>query len=308
MSSSGTSAARLSLAVIIGLVVLKITAGAITGSLSIIAQAVDSLLDIVAVAITLFAVRTAIKPADGEHPFGHGKVEGIAAIAQAMLILAAGISIIYSAVHRIIVGSTVELAEAGMVVMVVSIVASIFLSRYLLRVSREVESVALEANAHNIAADVYSAAAVLAGLVAVRLTGLNIIDPIIALIVAVFILKIAYNVLRKSFGELTDTKLPEAEEKIIRASITEHVGELIDFHKLRTRKSGRQRYIDLHLVMPKTVSVEEAHRLCDHLERDIRDKLRHASVTIHVEPCSDECAQCPITCPEARNKPQAKPR
>ncbi|GAH88434.1 unnamed protein product, partial [marine sediment metagenome] len=251
--------------------------------------------------ITFFAVTIAIKPADEEHPFGHGKVENIAAIVQAMLIFTAGGLIIYSAVHRIIAGVTIELTEAGIGVMLVSIIASIFLSRHLLKVSRAVDSIALQANAHNIAADVYSAAAVLAGLLVIRFTGLNILDPIIALLVALFILKVAYDVLRRSFGGLIDIRLSEAEENIIRLSIMEHVGELVSFHELRTRKAGSQRYIDLHLVMPKKASVEEAHRLCDHLEQDIGDKLRYANVTIHVEPCSEECDQCPIL-PHLRKK------
>ena len=296
MFSTRSGAAKLSLIVITGLVGLKVVAGIITGSLSILAQATDSFLDLLAVAITLFAVRIAIKPADEEHPFGHGKVENIAAITQAMLIFAAGGLIIYSAVRRITLGTTIELTEAGIGVMLVSIVASIFLSRHLLKVSRATDSVALEANAHNIATDVYSAAAVLAGLIAVRFTGLGIIDPIIALLVALFILKVAYDVLRRSFGGLIDVKLPADEENIIRSCMMEHDGELVGFHKLRTRKSGNQRYIDLHIVMPKNATVEDAHRLCDHLEQHIGNRLRHANVTLHIEPCNEECDQCSIVC------------
>lgn len=296
MFSSKSGAVGLSLAVVIGLFVLKVVAGVITGSLSILAQAADSFLDLFAVAVTFVAIRIAVKPADGEHPFGHGKVENIAAITQAALIFIASGLIIYSAVRRLITGTVMELTEVGIGVMLVSIVASIFLSRHLLKVSRAVDSAALEANAHNIAADVYSAAAVLTGLVVVRFTGLRIIDPIIALGVALLILKVAYDVLRRSFGELIDVKLPEAEESAIRSSIMAHGGELVSFHKLRTRKSGNQRYVDLHVVMPKEISVEEAHQLCDHLEQDIGNKLRHANVTIHVEPCAEECDRCTVIC------------
>jgi cation diffusion facilitator family transporter len=295
MFSTRSGAAKLALAVVIGLIVFKVVVGAITGSISVIAQAVDSFLDLFAISITFFAISIATKPADEEHPFGHGKVENLAAIIQAVLIFTAGGLIIYSAIRRIITGTTIELTEAGIGVMAVSIIASIFLSRHLLKVARAADSVALEANARNIAADVYSAAGVLAGLVVIRFTRLSIIDPIIALLVSLIILKSAYNVLRKSFGGLIDVKLPEAEENMIRSAIMEHVGELVDYHKLRTRKAGRQRYIDLHLVMPKDISVEEAHRMCDHLEQDIKSKLHHASVIIHVEPCSEECDLCPIS-------------
>ena len=296
MFSTRSGAAKLSLVVVIGLIVLKVVVAVITGSISILAQAVDSFLDLFAMAITLFAVGMAIRPADEEHPFGHGKVENIAAIVQAVLIFAAVGLIIYSAVHRITVGVALELTEAGIGIMLVSIMVSIFLSRHLLRVSRATDSIALEASARNIAADVYSAAGVLAGLVLIRFTGLNILDPIIALLVALLILKVAYDVLRKSFGGLIDVRLPKREEGEIMSCIMQHGGELVGFHKIRTRKAGSQRHIDLHLVMPRNASLEEAHRICDHLEQDIETRLTYTSVTIHVEPCSIECDQCSVSC------------
>jgi len=120
------------------------------------------------------------------------------------------------------------------------------------------------------------------------------LDPIVALLVAVLIARTAYLTMKKSFGGLMDTRLPEAEEDEIRSCITEHAGQLIGFHELRTRKAGDQRYIELHLVMSKNASVEEAHRMCDHLEQDIKSRLPRSSVTIHVEPCSEECDQCSI--------------
>jgi len=294
--ASQSGAAKLMLIVVIGLIVLKVVVAVITGSISILAQAVDSSLDLLAVVITFIAIRIATKPADEEHPFGHGKVENIAATVQAVLIFTAGGLIIYFAVQKIITGAKVELAEAGIGVMLVSMIASIFLSRHLFKVAKAVDSIALQANAQNIAADVYSTAAVLAGLVAVRFTGLNILDPIIAMVVALLILKTGYNVLRKSFGGLLDVKLPQAEEDEIRSCIMEHDCQMVAFHDLRTRKAGSHRYIDLHLVMPKNASVEEAHRMCDHLERDIRNRLHHTHLTIHVEPCTTECDQCSVLC------------
>jgi cation diffusion facilitator family transporter len=301
MFSTRSGAAKLSLIFVLGLIVLKVAVGVITGSISILAQAADSFLDLFAVVITFFAVNIAAKPADGEHPFGHGKVEDFAAVAQAALIFTASGLIIYSAIRRIISGTTLELTEAGIGVMLVSVIVSIFLSRHLLKVAKATDSIALEANARNITADIYSAAGVLVGLVVIRFTGLNILDPIIALLVALLILKAGYDVLRKSFSRLIDVKLPENEENIISAAIMEHVGELVEFHALRTRRAGSQRYIDLHLVMPKNMSVADAHKICDHLEQDIESKLQKASLTIHVEPCNEECEQCPIS-PDLRKK------
>ena len=300
MLATRRGAAKLSLGVVIALIVFKVVVGVITGSISVLAQAADSFLDLFAITITFFAVVVAARPADEEHPFGHGKVENIAAVVQAALLFVAGGLIIYSAIRRIITGATLELTEAGIGMMLVSIIASVFLSKYLLKVARLTDSVAFEANARNIAADVYSAAGVLVGLIIIRFTGLAIIDPIIALLVSLVIFKSGYDVMKKSFGGLIDVKLPEDEENIVKSAIMEHIGELVDFHALRTRKAGRQRYIDLHLVMPKNISIEKAHQMCDHLERDIKSKLQHASVMIHVEPCDEKCERCPIP-PDSRH-------
>ena len=297
MFSGRSGAARLSIIVVVSLIILKVVVGIITGSLSVFAQAVDSFLDLFAVIITFLALRVAARPADEGHPFGHGKAENVAAVVQAILIFFAGGSIIYSAVRRIQSDTALELTEAGIGVMAVSIVASIFLSRYLLRVAKQEDSLALEANAHNIAADVYSAAAVFIGLIVVRITGLSIIDAILAGLVALYIFKVASDVLRNAFGGLVDVKLPENEETIVRLAITEHFGgEVIDFRKLRTRKAGSQRYIDLHLIMPKETSLEKAHAMCDHLEEDIEGRFPNTDVTIHVEPCDENCEECNVTC------------
>jgi cation diffusion facilitator family transporter len=281
---------------VIGLIILKVAVAVITGSISIMAQAADSLLDLFAVVITIMAIRIAARPADEDHPFGHSKAENIAAVTQAVLIFGAGAYIIYCAVRRIIEGATLELTEAGIGIMLVSIIVSIFLSRHLLKVSRNTGSIALEANARNIAADVYSAAGVLAALVAIRFTGFNLLDPIIALAVSLLILKAGYDVMRKSFGGLIDVRLPQSEEDEIRAAIQQFGCQTGGFHRLRTRTAGRQRYIDLHMVVPKETSVEEAHRMCDQLEQDIKTRLPHSSITIHVEPGDINCMTCSVSC------------
>lgn len=301
MFTGKSGAVRLSALVVISLIVLKTVFGIVTGSLSIIAQAVDSFLDLFAVGVTFLAVYIAAKPADAEHPFGHGKAENIAAIIQAILIFFAGGTIIYSAIQRAGAAEPLELTEAGIAVMAVSIIASILLSRYLHKVAKQEDSMALEANAHNIAVDVYSAAAVLVGLILVRVTGYNIIDDILAGCVALLILKVGVDVLRKSFIGLIDVKLPEEEEKSIKQAITEHFGDqVIEYHKLRTRKAGSQRYIDLHLVMPRHISLEEAHLMCDHLEKDMKERLLHTDITIHVEPCDGKCEVCQLLTCERR--------
>ncbi len=292
MFSTPSGAARLLLATVTVLFALKIAVGVITDSISIWAQAVDSSLDIFAVVITFLTVGFAAKPADLEHPFGHGKAEDVAALIQAVLLLGAASVIIYSAIRRIIAGEVIQLTEAGIGVMLVALITNLFLSRHLFRVARQSGSVVLEANANNIRGDVYSTAGVMAGLVMVRLTGLTIFDPILALAVSLLILRATYNVGRMAFSGLIDVRLPKAEESLIIDCIREHTTQLAGFHEMRTRKSGSQRFIDLHLMLPKNVSIEEGHRMCDHLELDIKSRLSNANITIHVEPCETECAHC----------------
>ncbi len=296
MLSTKTGAARLLVAAVFGLVLLKIAVGWLTGSVSVLAQAADSALDLFAGLVTYSAVRVASKPADGEHPYGHGKVEDIAGVVQGVLIFASGGLIVYASIRRIVAGATVELAEAGIGAMLVSIVVSILLSRHLLRVSQATGSVALEANAHGIAADVYSASAVLAGLAIVRLTGLSVIDSIIAIGVAGYVLRIAYNTVRRSLSGLIDTRLPPSQERVVEDALARHSQQVVTYHALRTRRAGSQYQIDLHLVMPRDIGLQEAHEVCDRIEAEIQAGLPQSSVTIHVEPCSDECDRCSVAC------------
>ena len=300
MFSTKAGATKLLIGVVIGLIVVKVVVGWLTGSISVLAQAADSLLDLFAAIITFSAIRIAAKPADTEHPYGHGKVEDIAGAGQGILIFVAGGLIIYAAINRIIEGSTVELAEAGVAVMAVSIVASIFLARHLLRVARHTNSVALEANARNIATDVYSASAVLVGLAIVQFTGRYIIDSAIAIAVAIYILKVAVDTIRRPISGLLDEKLPPSQEAAIEESVNKHSREIAGFHALRTRRAGSQSYIDLHLVMAGDISLERAHQICDQIEDEIESSLHEASVTIHCEPCDNECEQCSAICSKRR--------
>lgn len=297
MFSTKTGATKLLIGVVVGLIVFKVVVSWLTGSISILAQAADSLLDLFAGIITLSAIRIAAKPADAEHQYGHGKAEDIAGVGQGILIFIAGGLIIYSAIGRIITKQyVIEQPEAGIAVMAVSVVVSIFLSRHLLRVSRRTGSVALEANARNIATDVYSTAAVLVGLAILRFTNLDIIDPILAIGVAIYILKVAIDTIRKPISGLLDEKLPPSQQAVIEDCLKKHSREVSGFHALRTRRAGSQSYIDLHLVMAKDIHLEQAHQICDQIETEIVNSISEASVIIHAEPCDDECEQCSAIC------------
>lgn len=278
------SVAKLSIISVSILIIIKAVAGAITGSISIIADAIHSVLDLLGVVIGFICLRVARKPPDDQHAYGHGKAENIAGVIVAALIIVAAATITYEAIKRIIIGSTVELLNVGIYVTIVAIVINLSISQYALRKAKSHDSPALEAVARDMFTDVWSSGAVLIGLILVRITGISMLDPIVALLVAALIGKTAYHIMKKSFSVLMDTRLPEAEEAVIRSCINQYGSYIVDFHKLRTRKAGSQRHIDLHMVMKKDTSLDEAHKLCDKIEAQIRKKLPKSDITIHCEP------------------------
>ena len=303
MFSTKENVAKLSIFSISLLVVMKVVASIMTGSIGIRADALHSIIDLSGAVIGYIGIRIAGKPPDERHAFGHGKAENVAGVVIAGLIFVAAGTIVYEAIKRLIAGGTVELVTLGIYITAAAIVINMTVSWYALRVARSTDSIALEATARDMFADVLSSCAVLAGLILVGLTGLNILDPIVALLVAILITRTAYLTMKKSFSGLMDARLPKAEEAEIKSCLREHAGQLVGFHELRTRKAGNQRYIDLHLVMPKTTSVKEAHRVCDHLEQDIKNRLPNISITIHVEPCTIECDQCSVACSLRKRAP-----
>jgi cation diffusion facilitator family transporter len=278
------------------LITLKLIAGIITGSVSLIAEAIHSLMDLVAAIIAFISVSVSDRPADKQHQFGHGKAENVSGVIEGLLILVAAGLIVREAIHKIIAGVSLEFVEVGIAVMGVSLVVNIFVSRYLYKVSRATDSLALEADAAHLTTDVMTMAGVFLGLIVVRITGLNILDPIIAMAVALLIVKAAVDIIRKSFGGLMDASLPEAEQKVIETCLLAHKDRIVEFHRLRTRKAGSLRQIDVHLVIPREMHVEVAHNLCDHLETDIEKLLNNTEVNIHVEPCESACGACRVIC------------
>ncbi len=309
MFSTKTSAAGLSILSNSALVGLKIGVGLAMGSVSVLSEGVHSGVDLLAALIAFFSIRAAARPADEDHEFGHGKIENISGAVEALLIFVAAGLITYEAINKILESTGLESIDLGIAVMAVSAVVNFFVSRHLHKVARASDSVALEADAWHLTTDVYTSLGVVAGLVAVRVTGLTILDPIVAIGVAMLIVRAAWHITRKAVGGLLDTRLPSSEEEIIRASITEHLGDVVGFHKLRTRKAGSQRYIDLHLVLPKSATLEDAHRLCDHLEDDIKRKLSGGLLTIHCEPCEQgDDGVCPPDCPVIKCTLRVGPR
>jgi cation diffusion facilitator family transporter len=269
----------------------KLIIGLAIGSIAVVAEAVHSGMDLIAAVMAFLSVRMASQPADDSHPFGHGKFESLSAIIEGALIFAAAIAIIWAAVERLTHGGAeVTLPLAGAAIMAVSTVLNIGVSSMLFRVARTTESPALEADAWHLRTDVYTSAGVLVGMAAIHvaraahLHWASLIDPVAALVVALAIGRAAWNITWRSMHQLTDAILPPSEHRLIQKLIAEHYPQFVNYHSLRSRRAGSERHVDLHLVVPPDTHIEDAHKLCDHLEEDIRRALPNVHVLIHVEP------------------------
>jgi cation diffusion facilitator family transporter len=265
------------------LVILKVVAGIMMGSVSVLSEAIHSGIDLVASMVAFVSIRESNKPADHDHPYGHGKFENISGFFEAILIfLAAGI-IIFEAIKKLLAPPEVEQVDWGIAVMLISVVVNIFVSRLLFKVAKKEDSIALEADAMHLSVDIFTSVGVLAGLVVIKITGLKILDPIIALCVATLILRASWDLTRKSLQDLADKSLPSEELELIKTTLKKYPA-VKDFHRLRTRKSGKQKEIDFHLLVDATLTISDAHLLCDKIEQDLKSNLEHTYVVIHVEP------------------------
>ena len=265
------------------LVAGKGAVGFLTGSVSILAEAVHSAVDLLAALIAYFAVGVADQPPDEAHAFGHGKYENISGTVEALLIIGAAAYIAYEAIARIVHGAEVEHLGVGMVVMLISAVANWVVSARLFKVANETDSIALEADGQHLRLDVYTSAGVLVGLVVVYLTDIVLIDRLRGLAVAAWIGWIGLQLSAKAVGPLLDLGLPVQEvERIV--SILHSDEKVLGYHKLRTRKAGGQRHIDVHLIVPKAMSLTEAHDLAEEIEDRIRAEFDRVVILTHVEP------------------------
>ena len=278
------------------LVAGKLVIGLLIGSVSVISEAIHSGVDLVAAVIALFAVKTSHKLADEDHPFGHGKVENISGTVEALLIFLAAGWIIYEAIHKLLNPQPIEGVGWGVGVMLASSVMNIIVSEMLFRVGRETDSVALQADAWHLRTDVYTSAGVMVGLTLLLagerfLPGTNLLwlDPVAAIAVALLIVHAAWRLTVESGRDLLDVSLPAAEIAWIQEVLRTFGPAVRGFHHLRTRKAGSERFVELHLVVDKDLTVEQSHRMSDAVTRSIKAHLPGSAVTIHVEPCDGSC-------------------
>ncbi|HMI80639.1 MAG TPA: cation diffusion facilitator family transporter [Solirubrobacterales bacterium] len=285
MIRTKSGAAALSIASNSILIALKLAAGAITGSIAILTEAIHSLIDLVASVIAFVSVRKADEPADAEHPYGHEKVENLAATIEGMLILVGAAVIVYEATHRLVAGASVGSLGVGIAVMGLSVVANLVVSTVLSRQAHVHDSPALEGDAAHLRTDALTSAGVLVGLALVEITGAAAFDSITALVVAAAIVWAGIAIIRRSSGVLVDEALPAAEMDRIEAAIAAaRTPEVAGYHKLRARRAGRRRHIDFHVQYRSGTTLERAHELAHEMRASIEATIPQAEVLIHAEP------------------------
>lgn len=264
------------------LIIIKLIAGLVSGSVSIISEAIHSSMDLIAAVIAFFAVKVSDNPPDSRHPYGHGKIENISGVIEAILIFVAAGWIIFEAVKRVAAGSPeLDMIWLGLVIMVLSGAVNSFVSWKLYKTAKETGSVALEADALHLKTDVYTSLGVAAGLGLIILTKIKWIDSVAAIAIALIILLESYRLLMKAFNPLLDQSWPDKDVESLRETLAEMD---VHYHDLRTRAAGNYLFVDLHVGVPGNESVENSHNYCDKIEEKLNHKFKNLNVTIHVEP------------------------
>jgi cation diffusion facilitator family transporter len=256
----------------------------LSGSVSVLSEALHSGADLVVTTFQLVSVRLAARPADADHAYGHGKFENLGAAIEALCIVGTAGVVIVEAIQHIRFPASLAHLDLGIGIMLVSGVVNFFVSRTLASTARHEQSPALGAEAAQLGADTWTAAGVAIGLIAIRVTGATLIDPIISLMIAGLIVKAAYDVSARALVDLTDGRLPPEQEARIRQIIERHAESFAGYHKLRTRRSGGGEFIDFHLQMAGDMPLQRAHELSDVIVGDIKAELPRAHVLIHLEP------------------------
>ena len=296
--SRKSNAALLSVASNTLLIILKLLVGLWIGSVSIISEAAHSSVDLLAAIIAFVAVRVSGRPADHSHPFGHGKVENLSGTFEALLIFIAAIWILYEAAEKLRNPQPLNQAGLGILVMLISVAVNIIVSRRLYQVGEETNSVALKADACHLHADIYTSLGVLIGLAIIMMGKLIMpeinlywVDPAAAIIVALLIIRAAYHLTLESARDLVDVGLPEDETEHLRRHISAFAPTIRGIHKMRTRKAGADRFVDFHIRVDASMSVDESHRITDMITCSIKEHYPGTTVSIHIEPCNCSLAK-----------------
>ena len=285
--SSLTRYAWLSIAAAVVTIGLKSFAYLLTGSVGLLSDAVESLVNLVAAIIALSMLIIAARPADEEHPFGHSKAEYFASGAEGVLIFVAAISIAIAAVQRILAPRAIEQPGAGLAVSTFASAINFIVARILLSVGKKQNSITLEADAHHLMTDVWTSVAVILGVGAVAITDWELLDPIIALAIAANIVRTGVQLVRRSIAGLMDTALPPEEYDRVLRVLEKYKEQGVEFHALKTRQAAGRRFVSVHVLVPGRWTTHKGHHLVENVEKDIRDALAGVTVFTHLEPVDD---------------------
>jgi cation diffusion facilitator family transporter len=284
LSEAPVRIAAIGLVVTAFLLILKLVLGLISGSIAVLSDAVDSGTDLVGGLAALVSVQYSRQPADEQHPYGHGKIEAVSASVAATIIGVGGGLITFQAVRRLIEGSPSIDVGVGLIAMVIAAVANIVVSIFMSREARRHRSMALTAEATHLRTNVVQAGAIITGLLLVLITDEEVFDPITALALAGYMAWAAFGLVKVALNEILDRALPDEEVNLIVDVLRKHRDEIRGYHRLRTRRSGSAREVDMHLQFDSSRTVTDVHTTSDHIADDIHARLPGSVVVIHVEP------------------------
>lgn len=282
--------AWLSIAAAILTIGLKTVAYALTGSVGLLSDVLESFVNLAGALMALAMLTVAARPADEEHTYGHNKAEYFSSGAEGTLILFAAVSIGYAAIQRLIAPRPLEQIGLGLGVSVAASLVNLVVAIILLRAGKRYHSITLEANAHHLITDVWTSAGVVIGVGAVALTGWERLDPLVALAVAGNIVWTGIKIVRNSVSGLMDAALPAEEQNAVRAVLAQHLKAGVECHALRTRQSGARRFVSLHVLVPGVWTVQRGHQLLESIEADLCRALPNVTVFTHLEPLNDPAA------------------
>ena len=283
--------AWLSIAAALGTIVLKGVAWWMTGSVGLLSDALESMVNLAGAIMALAMIRIAEQPADDHHAYGHGKAEYFSAGFEGLLILLAAVGIGIAAIDRLLHPQALAHIGIGLVVSVVASIVNYFTAQTLLIAGQKHRSFTLEADAHHLLTDVWTSAGVIVGIGAVALTGYLWLDPVLALLVAANIVRTGWKLLYRSTQGLMDGALPPVEHALLLGVLTAYRAQGIGYHALRTRESGARRFVEVHVLVPGEWTIQRGHELVERLESDIRHALPQTTVLTHLEPLDDPVSQ-----------------
>lgn len=289
-------AASVALYAALFLTAIKLGVAFWSNSVGVLSEGIHSSLDLVSAVVAAFSIREAGKPADGEHPYGHGKIETLSSLFESLLLVLASIFIVYEGFAHIRNPEPLEHTAYAIVTIGISLAVSFFVFRHNAHAGRVTESSAIQVNALHFLADTITSAGVLVALIAIHFTGALWIDPVIAFLIAVYILGVSWSQVKRSVEELTDRALPDDEVSRVESILHSFSPRVLEIHDLRTRKSGVHRHFDFHALVCGRVSVAESHAVCDEIEHRLSDEFPSSHTGIHVEPCGHPGTTVPVRC------------